>query len=178
MTPVSSLIPMVRRIAAHYRPRVWNPVDREDLVQEAAVGLLEAAARYEPGRGVSLGCFGARRATGACLDHVRTLARRGREIPACDGGDGRNPFEGRSPDSRSPESRVMLARFRRFLSEARPALGSPEAEVLRYRYQDGRSVREVAAALGVSPATVVRIERRALDALRESFLASERARHR
>ena len=113
MTPVSSLLPLVRRIANRYRARVWNPTDREDLAQEAAVGLLEAAARYEPGHGVGLGCFGARRASGACMDHVRTLARRNREAPAFDSQSGREPWDGNRVESRSPESRVMLARFRR-----------------------------------------------------------------
>jgi len=175
MTSVSSLLPRVRRIADHYRMHVWNPADREDLAQEAVVGLLEAAARYEPDRGVTLGCYGARRATGACLDHVRVLARHGRESPAPDVQTGRDPWDGRVQDSRSPESRVMLARFRRFLARDGGALGGVESDVLRQRYREGRTVREVAAALGTSPATVVRIERRALDALRQSFLASERA---
>jgi len=178
MTPVSTLLPLVRRIADHYRSRVWNPTDREDLAQEAVVGLLEAAARYEPGRGVSLGCFGARRASGACMDHVRTLARRGREAPALDSQSGREPSLGHPTESRSPESRVMLARFRRFLARSWSTQGGVDREVLRLRYQEGRSVREVAVAIGTSPATVVRIERRALDALRRSFLETEGASRR
>jgi RNA polymerase sigma factor (sigma-70 family) len=175
MTPVSSLLPLVRRIVNQYRSRVWNAADREDLAQEAAVGLLEAAARYEPGRGASLGWFGACRASGACMDHVRTLARRNREAPAFDSQSGREPWDRNHVESRSPESRVLLARFRRHLANSLSAPCGIEQEVLRLRYQEGLSCRESGVVLGISAATIVRIERRALAELRRSFLESEQA---
>jgi RNA polymerase sigma factor (sigma-70 family) len=67
----------------------------------------------------------------------------------------------------------MLARFRRFLADGRLSLPEPERSVLRQRYQEGLSVREVARDQGVSPATVLRIEKRALNVLRAGFLAAE-----
>ena len=72
------------------------------------------------------------------------------------------------------ESRVLLARFRRFLAGSTELLPGLQGEVLRLRYREGLPVREVAVQLRTSPASVVRVERRALDALRQSFLASER----
>ena len=37
------------RVAGHYASR--TPIPRDDLQQEAAIGLLKAARRYEPGHG-------------------------------------------------------------------------------------------------------------------------------
>ena len=173
MTPVLNLLPMVHRIVSHYRARVWNQADREDMFQEAAIGLLEAASRYETGRGVGLGCYGSARAKGACLDQVRLLARRGCEVQDSDVLLGSSARAKSSNESKSPESRVMLARFRRFLADGRLSLPEPERSVLRQRYQEGLSVREVARDQGVSPATVLRIEKRALNVLRAGFLAAE-----
>ncbi len=45
---VEAMMPLLRRWARRYRGR---GVDDDDLVQEAAVGVLHAAARYEPERG-------------------------------------------------------------------------------------------------------------------------------
>jgi RNA polymerase sigma factor (sigma-70 family) len=172
MTSVSTLLPRVKRMANGYRAVLWNPADREDLAQEGALGLLEAAARYETGRGAGLGTYATARARGAMLDHVRSLARHGREIPACGVDEDRDPWDPRCDESRSPESRVMLRRFRGFLQGPGAALQGIEADVVRLRFREGRSVREVAAELNTSPPTVLRIERRALDRLRTAFVNS------
>ena len=37
------------RVAGHYAAR--TPIPRDDLQQEAAIGLLKAARRYDPGHG-------------------------------------------------------------------------------------------------------------------------------
>jgi len=64
-------LPLVRHIvfelAAHY-PR---HVDREELVRAGALGLVEAAQRYDGARGVPFDYFAARRIRGAVLDAVR-----------------------------------------------------------------------------------------------------------
>ena len=79
MTPAerSSLIeenlPLVRSVlggvAAHY-PR---HADREELAQAAALGLVEAAHRYDPARGVPFERWASLRIRGAIVDAVRSL---------------------------------------------------------------------------------------------------------
>ncbi len=65
-----SLVPQVLgRVAAHY-PR---HADREELAQAARLGLVEAAARFEPGRGVPFSSWAVLRVRGAILDAVRAL---------------------------------------------------------------------------------------------------------
>lgn len=172
MTTVEKLVPMVKRIAGRFRPVVYGTADREDLVQEGYVGLLEAASRYEPGRGCSLSTWGARRANGAMLDHIRTLSRRSRERPV-DAPTQRQEYAWHcASEHRSPESREMLIRFGRFMRRAWKDLQGPLRDVIRMRFLEGASVRETARSLGCSAATVVRREKKAIQELREGYRSS------
>ncbi len=173
---VQGLVGMVGRIATRYHPVVYATADREDLAQEGAVGLLEAAARYDADRGASLATYGARRASGAMMDHVRTLARWSRETPASAPREGCGPaVEGRAAEERTMVSRVQVLRFGRFLRDQWTRLPGPEQDVLRLRYFGDATVREAGEAMGVSAATVCRLEQRALDRLRAMFVASSGA---
>ena len=70
---VEAHLPMVRHVlsgvAAHY-PR---HADREELAQAATLGLVEAAARFDAGRGVPFDRWAALRIRGAIVDAVRAL---------------------------------------------------------------------------------------------------------
>ncbi len=170
-TEVTRAIPTVRRLAETFS-RNYPFAEVEELAQEGCVGLLEAASRYDAGRGASLATFGGKRVVGAILDHIRWVLNGRRLVSdtACWDEDSSGP-ECSLParDSRSAESQEMVLRFRRFLRAAWPDLPEPAREVVRRRYLEGESVREVAAALGVSLATVARRERAGLDWLRERF---------
>src|SRR5215471_15098002 len=73
---------VVLQVAVHF-PRY---VDRQELARAGALGLVEAARRFDESRGVPFDRFAARRIRGAILDcvraadwaprSVRTLARR------------------------------------------------------------------------------------------------------
>ena len=58
---------VVLQVAAHF-PRY---VDRHELARAGALGLVEAAQRFDPTRGVPFDRFAARRIRGAILDSVR-----------------------------------------------------------------------------------------------------------
>ncbi|MFM7064858.1 MAG: sigma-70 family RNA polymerase sigma factor [Actinomycetes bacterium] len=58
---------VVFQVAVHF-PR---HVDRDDLARAGALGLVEAARRYEESRGVPFNRFAAQRIRGAIIDHVR-----------------------------------------------------------------------------------------------------------
>jgi RNA polymerase sigma factor for flagellar operon FliA len=70
---VEANLPLVRHVlsgvAAHY-PR---HADREELAQAATLGLVEAAARFDLGRGVPFERWAALRIRGAIVDAVRAL---------------------------------------------------------------------------------------------------------
>jgi RNA polymerase sigma factor for flagellar operon FliA len=73
--------PLVRRIAARMRARLPPNVTMDELEQAGLIGLNEAFARFEEGRGASFETYAARRVEGAMLDALRatdTLSRESR----------------------------------------------------------------------------------------------------
>lgn len=176
---VHKAIPSIRRLAKVFT-RTYPFADAEELAQEGCLGLLEAASRYDVGRGASLCTFGGKRAIGAMRDHIRWLVAGQRHRVATNRSEDRSiactslhDFQ----DARSAESKEMILRFARFLRSAWPSLPAPWQEVIRLRHLEGASVRDAAATLGVSIATVARRERAGLDWLRERFCEYKYGRH-
>jgi RNA polymerase sigma factor for flagellar operon FliA len=79
-------LPLVKHIVFQVAVHFPRHVDRDDLARAGALGLVEAARRYDGSRGVPFDRFAAQRIRGAILDavraadwaprSVRTLARR------------------------------------------------------------------------------------------------------
>jgi len=63
----------------HYRLRAYQ-VDRDDFVQNATIGLLEAMSRYDPGRGVAFRAYAQPRIRGAVFNGLRAII--GQRSPA------------------------------------------------------------------------------------------------
>lgn len=69
-----SYIPWAAAIARGVHRRVWAyPVDCEDFVQNATIGLMEAMSRYEPGRGIPFQAFARPRVRGAVFNGLRVI---------------------------------------------------------------------------------------------------------
>lgn len=64
-------LPLVRHIVFQVAVHFPRHVDREELARAGALGLVEAARRYDAGRGVPFDRFAAQRIRGAILDAVR-----------------------------------------------------------------------------------------------------------
>jgi RNA polymerase sigma factor FliA len=63
---------LVRAIAGGIRSRpLGRGVDLDDLVGYGAIGLLEAASRFDPTKGVPFAAFAGRRIQGAVVDGIR-----------------------------------------------------------------------------------------------------------
>ncbi|MDN6872394.1 RNA polymerase sigma factor FliA [Pseudomonas citronellolis] len=63
--------PLVKRIAYHLLGRLPASVQVEDLMQAGMIGLLEAAKKYDQGKGASFETYAGIRIRGAMLDEVR-----------------------------------------------------------------------------------------------------------
>jgi RNA polymerase sigma factor for flagellar operon FliA len=63
--------PLVKRIAYHLLARLPASVQVEDLMQAGMIGLLEAAKKYDSGKGASFETYAGIRIRGAMLDEVR-----------------------------------------------------------------------------------------------------------
>src|SRR5215207_166757 len=64
-------LPLVRHIVFQVAVHFPRHVDREELARAGALGLVEAARRYDEARGVPFDRFAAQRIRGAILDAVR-----------------------------------------------------------------------------------------------------------
>ena len=65
-------LPLVRHIVFQVAVHFPRHVDREELARAGALGLVEAAQRYDEARGVPFERFAAQRIRGAILDAVRS----------------------------------------------------------------------------------------------------------
>lgn len=68
---VTEHMQLVRRIALHLSARLPVAVQVDDLVQAGMVGLLEAARKYDAGKGANFTTFASHRIRGAMLDEIR-----------------------------------------------------------------------------------------------------------
>jgi len=68
---VTRYAPLVKRIAHHLLGRLPGSVQLDDLVQAGMIGLLEAARKYDAGRGASFETYAGIRIRGAMLDEMR-----------------------------------------------------------------------------------------------------------
>lgn len=66
--------PWAATIAKEVHRRVWAyQVDREDFIQNATIGLLEAMSRYEPERGIAFRAYAKPRVRGAVFNGLRSI---------------------------------------------------------------------------------------------------------
>lgn len=63
--------PLVKRIAHHLMARLPASVVVDDLIQAGMIGLLEAAKKFENGRGASFETYAGIRIRGSMMDEVR-----------------------------------------------------------------------------------------------------------
>ena len=65
-------LPLVNHVVLQVAVRFPRYVDRNELARAGALGLVEAARRFDESRGVPFDRFAARRIRGAILDSVRS----------------------------------------------------------------------------------------------------------
>jgi RNA polymerase sigma factor for flagellar operon FliA len=73
-------LPVVRFLARRIHERLPQHVDIEDLVSAGVVGLMDAFAKFDPGKKVQFRSYAQFRIRGAILDSLRTLDWSPREL--------------------------------------------------------------------------------------------------
>jgi RNA polymerase sigma factor for flagellar operon FliA len=86
---IEETLPLVKSIVFQVSVRFPRHTDQEELAQAGVIGLVQAAHRFDPSKGVRFSHFAAQRIRGAILDAVRALdwaprsvRRAGRSIEA------------------------------------------------------------------------------------------------
>jgi RNA polymerase sigma factor for flagellar operon FliA len=67
---ILGLLPLVRAIANEIRPKLPANVELDDLISAGYLGLVEAAAEYDPSRGIQFETYAKYRIRGAMLDDL------------------------------------------------------------------------------------------------------------
>src|SRR5664279_5151238 len=64
-------LPFVESLARRMASTMPNSIDIGDLVQDGVLGLMDAAHRFDEGRGIKFETFAERRVRGAMIDALR-----------------------------------------------------------------------------------------------------------
>jgi RNA polymerase sigma-70 factor, ECF subfamily len=140
------------RVYGYVVRRTANRAEAEDITSEVFERALTNISRFE-WRGAPFAAWLYRIAANALVDRRRQTARDSAEPPP-DVPDGREPDE--------IERRAML-------SQLVERLADPQRQVIEMRFIEGKSIREIAAALGRSDGAVKQLQLRALENLRKSM---------
>ena len=71
---VLSHFSLIKTIARRYYDRAFFPVDRDDLAQDAALGLIEASRQYDPDRGAEFVTYAWVRMRGAVIEGLYRMS--------------------------------------------------------------------------------------------------------
>ena len=176
----NTLIEHNLRLVAHVVKKYYTAsADTDDLISIGTVGLIKGIDTYRPDRGVRLATYAARCAENEILMYFRSLKKSSADVSLSEALD--TDTEGNSlslMDVLSVEDdlaeRVNLAEeARKVRNLVNIVLDSRESEIISARYglngETPLTQRECAARLGISRSYVSRIEKRALEKLREAL---------
>ena len=68
---IASCLPFVESLARRMASTMPHSIDLGDLVQDGVIGLIDAAHRFDEGRGIKFETFAERRVRGAMIDALR-----------------------------------------------------------------------------------------------------------
>lgn len=180
---VAAHLPLVRALARRMSAHVPAHVaEFEDLVSMGAMGLIDAASRFEEGRGASFSSWAFTRIRGSMVDGLRSagLFRRG-DVQRHKSGGGVK-FEGlralRSHAVPADESLELEQEVGQLLA-ALAQLETDDRRAIEGYWFDGLQLDELGARFGVGKAQMCRRLKRAEDALRAALGVTARTvRHR
>jgi RNA polymerase sigma factor for flagellar operon FliA len=165
-------LPAARRLARRIAARSGRvgPGARDDVEQEAALAVIEAARHYDPSAGVPFGAYAMRRVRWRVVDYLRSQSVRARHELAEPGGTGAGSG-GRSDDAAEELRRALAdaadesrlsdveneAIRRVLLSELEAlvaALPERDRQILALRWDEELTFQEIGVLLGMDPSSV------------------------
>lgn len=167
------------RLVAHIMKKYYAQTDDvDDLLSIGTIGLIKAINTYRADRGVKLATYASRCIENEVLMYFRSRRKASNDVSLSealegDGEDGLSVMDVVAVEEDLAE-RVGQAELCGSLdSVVGSVLSDREARVIRLRYglggREAMTQRETADALGISRSYVSRIEKRALEKLREAL---------
>lgn len=176
----NTLIEHNLRLVAHVVKKYYSSsADTEDLISIGTIGLIKGVNTYRPEKGVRLATYAARCAENEILMYFRSLKKSSGDISLSEAleadseGAGLSLLDVIAVEDDLAERVSLRDAAERLRESISRCLSEREAEVIRARYGLGGAApltqRECAERLGISRSYVSRIEKRALERLREEL---------
>jgi RNA polymerase sigma factor for flagellar operon FliA len=171
-------LPIANNIAGNISKRMPGNIDPQDLRQNACLGLMHAASRYDAAKGIPFGAYARRRIRGEVLDGLRRddhISRHARAKARAEGADAdAGPVPLVYPDALvgdvlAPDEYAVENQCEELIQEALEFLPARERLVMLAYYFSGKFMREIGADLGVAELRVSQIHARGLELLRAHF---------
>jgi len=170
------------RLVAHIMKKYYTQVsDQEDLISIGTIGLIKAVSTFDPDKGARLATYAARCVENEILMHFRSQRKSAQDVSLSDcietGSDGASlellDVVSEDGDLLEQVTNRELRTVLRGAVDSRLTDQERRVILLRYGLEDGipRRQREVAVITGISRSYVSRIEKRALQKLREALEA-------
>ncbi len=169
------------RLVAHVMKKYQNlEEDPEDLISIGTIGLIKAVVTFNPDKGNRLAAYASRCIENEILMHLRSKKKASKEISLYEPiGTDREGNEIRlydiieSDDDDISEKIYLKENVQKLYENVENLLSSREKLVLKMRYGlyngEEYTQREIARQLGISRSYVSRIEKSAVEKLREHF---------
>ena len=172
------------RLVAHIMKKYYSSsADQEDLISIGTIGLIKGISTFDQSKGARLATYAARCAENEILMHFRSMKKSAQDVSLSDyietGSDGAalSLMDVVSDDWDLQEqvmNREVVASLRQAVEQC---LTEQEKMVITMRYglrgNPPQRQREVADVCGISRSYVSRIEKRALNKLREALEEKE-----
>ena len=167
------------RLVAHIVKKYYSTTcEQDDLISIGTVGLIKGITSYRPDRGVRLATYASRCVENEILMYFRSQRKSAGDISLSealdnDGEGGLSMQDVLYEEEDILERLAMKEDSRRLRQLVGTALDEREREIIELRYGLGGlpplPQREVAGKLGISRSYVSRLEKRALEKLRQGM---------
>lgn len=169
------------RLVAHVIKKYQNlEEDPEDLISIGTIGLIKAVVTFNPDKGNRLAAYASRCVENEILMYLRSKKKNGKEVSLYEPiGTDREGNEIRlydiieTDESDIPDKIHLKENIQILYKKVENELSSREKLVLKMRYGlyngEEYTQREIARQLGISRSYVSRIEKSAVEKLREHF---------
>ena len=169
------------RLVAHIVKKYQNMEEEsEDLLSIGTIGLIKAVVTFNPDKSVRLGTYAARCIENEILMHLRAKKKSSKEVSLYEPigtdreGNEIQLFDIIEADEDDAHRKAELKEdIKTLYSKVESVLSPRERLVLKMRYglyeEEEYTQREIARLLGISRSYVSRIEKSAIEKLREYF---------
>lgn len=176
----NALIKHNLRLVAHIIKKYYaNSSDQDDLISIGTIGLIKAVQTFDYTKGTRFATYGSRCVENEILMHFRSLKKTANDVSIEETAS--SDKDGNSlclmdilTDSEDVAERIeLLVRAEQMYIDLDKCLDEREREIIVMRYglfgKPALTQREAAKKLGISRSYVSRIEKRALEKLREEL---------